>query len=451
MIQTTLQQRIFVFPLHLFLSISAMLLLASCVCTAPQNNRQVSCNFAKITQGVVPEKPQKEQSSDVVLKKIAVSKINIDHLGAGRVYKENSTRDKLVRHMLATGNYQIIDWKNLQENFLHKNLEKPALQNNKNNSVESDNDLPNDYFLMGSIASYGERVEYKQSAFSKGRTQIVNTTLELLMKDASSNEIVASAQGKGEGSRETCEFLGFGAASSTDTVLADEVLDCAIADAIGQLEAQPIRPLRRDSIEPLPHFPRGPKVLFIFAEKDATGAENPRQFKPEEITVSTPEHAMAKEFLKANCQVLTVDYVVNPNSYSISGGENLTQGGWLTEREIRNLEELLTAHRTGLAAYALQVGREAKVDIVISGTVQEQTQKVEGPGGMPAKLSTAILTAKAIVVESGKILHVTITERNYLALQNPSGLHARTNAMHKAAEGAAVEFLRAMQRENVGQ
>lgn len=440
--------------LALLLACGALFLFAGCAGQTGTNVPQVKEAQSPKPEAVVA-KPQKRPERQGTLGTIAVAKVAIDHPSGRLVYQPNGVSDTIVRQMQATGNYKVIDWTNLQEVLFRRNLEWSDLQSDKNLGRKVHDVLLNDYFLMGTITSYGERMDYASSAFSKEKTQVVNVTLELAVKDALTNEIVASAQGKGEKSRQITQTLGFGAAGGNDMVLANAVLDMAIEDAVAKIDATlaslPARPAGTASqvsdvasavptaVKPLPG---NPKILFIFSEAEDSLKPKAAGGKPSELGTSLAEHAMAKAFAAAKAQVLTADDVIN-KAYSISGGENIIQGGWVTEKDLREVENLLQA-RTGLSAYTVQVGKSAKADIVISGSVRYQTEQVAGPTGIAAKQSSVFLTAKAISVSSGKALHMATSQQDYMAIQSPSEMKARMNALTLAAQKAAAELLTAM-------
>lgn len=261
----------------------ALILLAGC---AGQGGQQGSEKLgqqgtaAPPRQEIPAAKPGKKPGTGGSLGTIAVAKVAIDHPSGRLVYQPNGVTDSIVRQMQATGNYRIIDWTNLQDVLFRRNLEWSDLQADKNIGRKIHDVLLNDYFLMGTITSYGERMDYSSSAFSKAKTQIVNVTLELTVKDALTNEIVASAQGKGEKSRQVMQTLGFGAAGGNDMVLANAVLDMAIEDAVAAIDdtlaALPPRTStsagRSGEVAAAVAVPApvqgNPKVLFIFSEAE---------------------------------------------------------------------------------------------------------------------------------------------------------------------------------------
>ncbi len=433
--------------------IGALTLLAGCAGGGNQSSVQNNESPPTLQEPVIataPKKPSQQGS----LGTIAVAKVAIDHPSGRLVYQPNGVSDTIVRQMKETGNYRIIDWTNLQDVLSRRNLEWSDLQADKNIGRKIHDVLFNDYFLMGTITSYGERDDFSSSAFSKEKTQTVNVTLELTIKDALTNEIVATAQGKGEKSRKIKQTMGFGAAGGHDNAFANGVLEMAVADAVAKIDdtlaALPARAPKAaqsdtevaQSAAVSPPLPGNPKILFIFSEAEDSEKPKAGSGQQKELGTSVAEHAMAKVFIAAKCRVLTADDVVN-KAYGISGGENIIQGGWVTEKDLQEVENLLHA-RSGLSVYAVQVGKSAKADIVVSGTVRYQTEQVAGPSGVAAKQSSVFLMAKAISVADGKVLHMATSQQDYMAIQSPSAMKARMNALTLASQKAAEEILAAL-------
>lgn len=434
--------------------LGALALFAGCAGGSSQSIVQ-SKETPSSPQEPVVAKAQKKFGQQGNFGTIAVAKVAIDHPSGRLVYQPNGVSDTIVRQLKETGNYRIIDWTNLQDVLFRRNLEWSDLQADKNIGRKIHDVLLNDYFLMGTITSYGERMDYSSSAFSKMKNQIVNVTLELAIKDALTGEIVASAQGKGEKTRQVQQTLGFGAAGGNDMVLANGVLDMAIEDAVtkvdaalAELHARSPKTARQGAEGGLSAavstpLPGNPKVLFIFSEAEDSEKPKTGSGQQNELGTSVAEHAMAKAFSIAQCRVLTADDVVN-KAYGISGGENIIQGGWVTERDLQEVENLLQA-RTGLSAYAVQVGKSAQADIVVSGTVRYRTEQVLGPNGVAAQQSSVFLMAKAISVAGGKVLHMATSQQDYMAIQSPSEMKARMNALTLASQKAAGEILVTLQ------
>lgn len=390
---------------------------------------------------------QSQKVSDEFLGTLAVAKVSIEHPSAKLVYRPGGVSDIIVRQLQETGNYRVIDWMNLEQVLFRRNLEWSDLQSNQNVGKQIQDVLFNDYFLMGTVTSYGENMEFSSSAFSKSKEQVVDATIEMSIKDALTNEIVASAQGHGEARKKITQTLGFGAAGGIDTVVANSVLDKAIMDGVHKLTVKlagsPSRVAAASSVDSIAALtlPDGIRILCIFLEEE-DGAKG--KTAGSTIGLSVAEHAMAKELQEAGATVLTADDVVN-HAFSISGGENLLSGGWASEQDFMAVENLLQA-RSGLASYAIKVGKTAGADLVVSGTVNYQVSEgTAGPSGTRGQQGAAYLAVKAIDVERGDTVHLVTLRQNFLALGSPSGLNARTGALEIGARKAAREIILSLQ------
>lgn len=186
--------------------------------------------------------------------------------------------------------------------------------------------------------------------------------------------------------------------------------------------------------QPLDHEVR---ALFIFSEKSGvqTGQEST---DPSRVDISTGEQVMAKIFLESGYRVQTADDVLG-KAYGVSGGDHLLLGGWLDEKDVQELENLLQA-RTGLASFARSAGRAAKAEIVISGTIQYETGAMQSSSDIQGKTSLVILTAKAIRVKDGKTLHIATIKQQFMSVLSDSELEAREQGVARAAAAAAMEI-----------
>lgn len=100
--------------------------------------------------------------------------------------------------------------------------------------------LLNDYFLLCTISHYSERMDYRSRVLSKSKTQIAELELQLLLKDARTNEIVASATGTAQKKTKATQHVGFGAGAVS--TLAKEALDALVRQAFGAEPGSPNQP-----------------------------------------------------------------------------------------------------------------------------------------------------------------------------------------------------------------
>jgi curli biogenesis system outer membrane secretion channel CsgG len=166
---------------------------------------------------------------------VAVAEITLGHPSAKLMFKKDVVRSMTASSMMSHGGFRVIDWNRLKQVLFRRNLEWSDVVADKKQRRELKDVLLNDYFLVGSVSSYGERWDFQASAFNKNKTQIAKVQIDLHLKDAATNEIVSSVQGIGEAKRTVSQSLGFGAAGGSDPTLATNALNHAINNAISQM------------------------------------------------------------------------------------------------------------------------------------------------------------------------------------------------------------------------
>jgi len=432
-------------PVRFLFVLGLLLIISQTGCTPGKTS-----SSALSSQYQVQQQQEAVRPSKVNFGSIAVIGVNIKHPTARLVYKEQNVRDRITRGLQKSKGFRVIDWSRLEDVLFRRNLESSDLVTDVALRKEIGDLLLNDYFLHATISSFGERMEYSSSAFSKQKTQVVDVQLELFVKNALTNEIIASANGHGVTRKVITQTLGFGAAGGNDTVAANRALDMAVDEAVNKLlvAMQDVpKPERKaasaqnSAVAGKVHRQPKVKVLFILSEtEERKNTEIVKNTSVDKFTSSTVEQAMAKVFSDAGYQVLTADDVLG-KAYGVSGDENILLSGWINEQDIEEFENLLQA-RSGLASYAVKVGKLAHADIVISGAVKYELGDVSGPGNIRAKTNSVVLTAKALLVKAKKTYHVAIVEKNFMAVLNPSTMKARESALIKAASEAAQDMLR---------
>lgn len=429
-------------PYRLYLLFIGMLTLLYSGCTPTQTTTQSTIGQPK----PIPVRKVSENYGS-----IAVYDITIKHPTARLVYKSDNVRDRITRGLQESNGFRVIDWTRLQDVLFRRNLESSDLVIDAALRKEVGEILLNDYFLQGTITSFGERMEYASNAMSKQKTQVVDVELELFIKNALTNEVVASANGHGMTRKTITQTLGFGAAGGNDTVAAGKALGIAVDDAMNKLlvsmanvpKPKPKKAVATGKTPVEGTFLRQPdvKVLVILAEtEEQVNGRSVKNANPDTFTSSTVEQALAKVFSDADYQVLTADDVLG-KAYGVSGDENIILSGWINEQDIEAFENLLQA-RTGLASYAVKVGRMAHADIVVSGEVKYQQTETRGPGKVAAKTTNVILAAKALLVNKKKTYHISIVKNYFTAVLQAHSLKASETALIDAAAEAGAELLR---------
>ncbi len=198
------------------------------------------------------QNPSKSQSDTTVISpkvSIAIAEIKVGHPTAKLVFSDDVVRDTVTSAMVDQGSYSVIDWSRLSSVLFRRNLEWSDVVKEENQRKEIKDILLNDYFLVGTISSYSERWEYDSGAFSKSKTQISSVKVELFIKDAITNEIIASSSEKAEKKKEISQSLGFGASGGANSALAVDALRVAAqnsANALALKLAQQIKGKKDD-------------------------------------------------------------------------------------------------------------------------------------------------------------------------------------------------------------
>ena len=166
---------------------------------------------------------------------VAIAEVEIPHPAAQLVYRESSVRDMLSTVATDHGAFSVIDWRRLDAVVFRRNLEWSDLFEDRAHREEVRELLLNDYFLIATVSSFGERMEHSSNAFSGRRIQIAEVRVELLLKDALTNKILVSAQAQAEARRQTSQTLGFGPAGGSDPSLANDAMQAALQSGMERL------------------------------------------------------------------------------------------------------------------------------------------------------------------------------------------------------------------------
>lgn len=364
-------------------------------------------------------------SAQTQLGAVAIGQIALAHPTAKLVYQVDTIKDALATELATTGGYRVVDWDRLDAVLARRNLQWSDVADDAAQRREIQGVLLNDYFLVGSVSTYREDVEFTSSAFSKRKTLVGRVQLDLLLKDATSNEVVASSRASAEGRRELKQNLGFGAAGSNDAALAQTVLNAALAKSVRELAAQTAQwqtersgsttaTANQTPTEAPANSFTGKRILFIVHEADRMSSA------AEAVTLlSTAEFAMAKVFLEHGSEVQTTDDVLTEEA--------------LQQRDMRHA-------RQGLGAHAAAVGRAVGADYVVLGLARVDQTSVAMPGENEAPRGIVALTAKLIEPARGRVAAMVEQRRGFTSLQNQSRLLARESAMSGVARLAAREL-----------
>lgn len=135
----------------------------------------------------------------------------------------------LITHLQQTNRFNVLDRDNMQEIKAESDI-----------SRRSQNLKGADYVLTGDVTEFGRKEVGDHELFGilgRGKSQVAYAKVSLNVVDASTSEVVYSAQGAGEYSLSNREVVGFGSTASYDSTLNGKVLDLAIREAVNKLAA----------------------------------------------------------------------------------------------------------------------------------------------------------------------------------------------------------------------
>lgn len=166
---------------------------------------------------------------------VAVADIALGNPTAKLVYKKEMVRDVVTQAVHKSKQFKVIDWARLSSVLFRRNMEWSDVSDDEEKRAEIQEVLLNDYFLTGTISNFSERVDYDGGAFSKSKTQVANIQLDLFLKDAITNEVIAATRAMSEEKAKIKQNLGFGAGRGANLKLSQDVLNKAVDKAIKEL------------------------------------------------------------------------------------------------------------------------------------------------------------------------------------------------------------------------
>jgi len=135
----------------------------------------------------------------------------------------------LITHLQQTNRFNVLDRDNMQEIKAESDIARRT-QNLKGA----------DFVVTGDVTEFGRKEVGDHELFGilgRGKSQVAYAKVSLNIVDASTSEVVYSAQGAGEYSLSNREIVGFGSTASYDSTLNGKVLDLAIREAVNKLAA----------------------------------------------------------------------------------------------------------------------------------------------------------------------------------------------------------------------
>lgn len=175
---------------------------------------------------------------------VAIAEVRVSTAAAQLHFSEDAVRDALTTALHGKKTFAVWDWNRLSAVVLRRSLEDSDLANGNSEGDADDGATPvedmlfNDYFLLCTVSHYSERIDYKPGVVRASKSQTAEIELHLILKDAMTNEVVASTTGEASTSRKVTRNLGFGVGGGAASTLSKEALNKALDQALDELIGQ---------------------------------------------------------------------------------------------------------------------------------------------------------------------------------------------------------------------
>jgi len=133
----------------------------------------------------------------------------------------------LITHLQQSNHFSVMDRDNMAE------IKNETKITGKTQTLKGA-----DFVVTGDVTEFGRKETGDQQLFGllgRGKTQVAYAKVNLNVVDATTSEVIYSAQGAGEYALSNREIVGFGGTASYDSTLNGKVLDLAIREAVNRL------------------------------------------------------------------------------------------------------------------------------------------------------------------------------------------------------------------------
>ena len=169
---------------------------------------------------------------------VAIAEVRVSTAAAQLHFSEDAVRDALTTALHGKNTFAVWDWNRLSAVVLRRSLEDSDLASADDDAPPAEDMLFNDYFLLCTVSHYSERIDYRSGVVRASKSQAAEIELHLILKDAMTNEVVASAAGEATRTMKITRNLGFGVGGGASTLSKDalnEALDQALDALILQM------------------------------------------------------------------------------------------------------------------------------------------------------------------------------------------------------------------------
>lgn len=166
---------------------------------------------------------------------IGVTDVEVTNKTAKLVYNKSGVQSEAAVALKQTNCFNVLDWQRLKEVIERNKIEWSDLQDSEQQRARLKDLLSVDYFLVVSIPSFSDDTEFSTDSFSKSKKQVVKVKVNLMIKDALTNELLQTVSSEGEASKKLTQSLGFGASGNPTGELPNKALAMALEKGIAKL------------------------------------------------------------------------------------------------------------------------------------------------------------------------------------------------------------------------
>lgn len=180
---------------------------------------------------------------------IGVTDVEISNKTAKLVYNPSGIQSQASVALKESNCFKVLDWQRLKDVIQRNKIELSDLKNSQEQRDRFKKLLAVDYFLVVSIPSFSDDTEFSTGAFSKSKKQVVKVKVDLMIKDALTNELLKTISSEGEASKKLTQSLGFGASGNPTGELPNKAFTIALNKGISKLTAEGLPELKKSTQE----------------------------------------------------------------------------------------------------------------------------------------------------------------------------------------------------------
>ncbi|NVJ91980.1 MAG: curli production assembly protein CsgG [Methylocystaceae bacterium] len=218
---------------RLFLSIACLILLASCVTPATQQQPKQ----APVSQQAMVEAQKSFQLRNVTKKfkrKIAIGRFT-NETRYGKTFLRDGDQDPLGKQASDMLSARLVETNGF---LIFERPDISKLQKEAELTGQSMNLIGVDALILGSVTEFGRSTEGQTGFLSSTKRQRAHSKVDIRLVDPKTGYVFFSATGSGQATSEVGDVAGFGNRAEYDSTLNDKAIGASINDVINDLIAK---------------------------------------------------------------------------------------------------------------------------------------------------------------------------------------------------------------------